>query len=159
MDRAWGIANSPGADPVLPPFHQVSTFRRKFNDPVVDVPVGNENAAVLRHVYVRDPVERVLSVSGDARRAERHENLALRTELVDLLASPVVVSAVCEPDVPLATQVQAMGPHEHPFAPGHQQFPGRIKLEQRWLVSGLRRYSTNTGERRRRCLRRRPQRK
>ena len=119
MAMLCGSSNSPGAVPRPP--HQVDerAVLRVLDDARVGaLPVGDEDVAVSRDHEIRDAVERVtrLVVADDPFFAERHQQLALGTELEHLM-----VPSIGDPDISLAIGPQEMRRLEHPLSPCAQE--------------------------------------
>src|SRR5262249_21337843 len=92
---------------------------REFHDPRVGratVSVADVNVAVRCDGDVGRSIEGVRAVSGNARCAQRHQDLSVRTELEDLLAPSVCCHVVSYPDVSLVVYAYAVRRDEHPCA-------------------------------------------
>jgi hypothetical protein len=95
------------------------------------VAVGNEDVAVLSDGNVGRAAEQVVAATGDARLAERHQELAVRTEFEDLVALALRHHRVGYPDVAVPIDSDAVGLHEHAVAEALHHVAGPIESEDR----------------------------
>ena len=87
----------------------------ELHDPrigVAAVSVGDKNVAIGRDQNCGRRVELVRAAAGDAGLAERHQHLAVRAELEDLVALAVLAEAVGHPDIAVAVDVNAVRKQE-----------------------------------------------
>src|SRR5580704_18476653 len=101
---------------------------------VAAMPVADKDIAIGRDQHRRRRVELVRTAAGDALLAERHQHLAVRAELEDLVALAVLALAVGDPDIALRIDKNAVREHEHAGAEACDQLAGGIELEDRWQI-------------------------
>ena len=113
---------------------------RKLHDAVVAVvvvPVGDEDVAVRRHGDVAWRTEVIGPATGLSGCAQRHQHLAVRAELDDLLPAfvalgrPVLGDCVRHPDIAVAIHVEPMRPDEHSAAEALHDLAVRTELDDR----------------------------
>ena len=98
------------------------------------VTVGHEDVAVRRDEHVGRLVERVGTVAGDARLAERHQHLAVRTELVDdlaLVVRRIARAVIGHPDVAVLVDVKTVREVEQPGAELPEQLARGVEVQNR----------------------------
>src|ERR1051325_6872554 len=98
---------------------------------VAAMTIGDEDAAVRRHKYVRGSIERLRTIAGDTCGAECHQHASGRTELEDLLSFPILVLTIGHPDVVIGVDVETVWIDEHAGAEAGDEAARRIELEQR----------------------------
>jgi hypothetical protein len=110
---------------VAPGFDEFAVLRI-FDDAVVGlryrkitVAVGDEDVAIRSDENIRRAVELIGSIAGDARPAQRHQQVAVRSELRNGL-----VLAVCNPDRSVGSCEQSVRPLEQAGAEAHYQAAG-----------------------------------
>src|SRR6516164_9316348 len=96
---------------------------------VAAMPVADEDVAVGRDQHRRRRIEFVRTGAGDALLAERHQHLAVRAELEDLMALAVLALAVGDPDIALRIDENAVRENEHAGAKTGDEFARGIELE------------------------------
>src|SRR5215831_15360766 len=106
---------------------------------LIAVSVGDEDIAVGRHNHVGGRVEMGGVLAGLARRAERHQHLAVRRKLHDGVARllGLVGAPVGDPDVVVLIDKKAMAEVGHPGGETRHHAPGSIILVERRDVGAL----------------------
>src|SRR5881409_963489 len=101
--------------------------------------LGDENVAVRRDNHIRRLVEQTWIGAGNARLAERHQQLSIRTELEDLITLTILYLRVGYPEVPLRIDRGAVRKHKHAFSPASEKLAGLVEFEdRRFRSSGTR---------------------
>ena len=95
------------------------------------VSVRNEDVAVRSDCDFGRLIELVEARSGNARLAERHQELSFRTELQHLLALSGYGSVVGDPNVTVFVHGDFVGAHDHALSETLQQLTRRVELEDR----------------------------
>ncbi len=95
------------------------------------MPIDDEDVAVGRHQYVGGAVELVLTVACHAGRAQAHQKLALRAELVHLVTLVTLAAGVGDPDVALAIDVNSVRPDDHPRSEAPDDVSVRVEEQHR----------------------------
>src|SRR5690349_2149382 len=108
--------------------------------------IGHEDVAIGRNRYSRWLIERIRPVSGDARRAERHQHLPVRADLQHLLAhrdtvrvfrryaeDGLLVVGIGRPDVSVLVDGESVRMREQPDAEALEQIARRIELQDGWV--------------------------
>ena len=138
-----GLVELAGAVARPAPRHQEAAVPVELHHPVVrPVAVRDEDVAVGVDGHVSRPVEGVRPVGGHARPAQRHQDLAGRAELEDLVPAPAGVHAehrlapvvVGRPEVALGVDVEAVRRREHPLAPTVEELAVGAELHDRRVV-------------------------
>ncbi len=127
IELAW-----PGA--LLAPGLDEPAIARKLHDArvgIATVPIADEDVAVGRNEDRRRRVELVGTGAGDAGLAERQQELAVRTELEDLVAFAVLAEPVDQPDIALAVDLDAVREDGQACAKTLHQSAGRIEFQDR----------------------------
>ena len=93
--------------------------------------VRNEDVAVRSDCDFGRLIELVEARSGNARLAERHQELSFRTELQHLLALSGYGSVVGDPNVTVFVHGDFVGAHDHALSETLQQLTRRVELEDR----------------------------
>ncbi len=129
MAMLCGSSNCPGSVPLPPHQRDERAVLRILHDARVGaLAVGDEDVAVPRNDEIGDAVERIARfvLADDPFTAERHQQLALGTELEDLMVAPIG-----DPDIPLAIGPQEMCRLEHPLAPRPQELAVLVERHDR----------------------------
>ena len=113
----------------LPSFDNLTT--RLLPAPVGGWLLGDEDLAVRRDDDVGRLVERVRAVAGDAGLAERHQQLAVGTELEDLMAFAARRPRVGHPDVAVAIDREAVRERRTSLRPTTSAVCPTVELEDR----------------------------
>ncbi len=98
---------------------------------IAAVAVADKDVAVRRHRDVGRRVEGIRPVAGDTRPAQRHQHLAVRAELEDLMAAAVAAAVVRHPDIAVAIDVHSVGMIEHPLPKSADEFSRRVEFLDR----------------------------
>jgi hypothetical protein len=77
------------------------------------VPVGDEDITIRRDPNVGRRIEGVRTVPCHSGLAERHQDLAVRTELEDLLPLGTLAAAVGGPQIAVPVDVEAVRKNKH----------------------------------------------
>ena len=93
------------------------------------MPVGDEDVAVRRDQNIGRRIEGVGTVARHTSLAQRHQDLAVGTELVDLMTLGALAPAVGDPHIAIPVDVEAVGKDKHPGAEAFRHVTGWIDLE------------------------------
>src|SRR5215210_397176 len=125
VELAWsGTLLAPGLDEfaVLGKFHDAGVG-------TAAVSLGDENVAVRSGHNRGRRIELVRTASCHAGLAERHQELAVGTELQHLLAFAAAINAVRHPDIARAVDMETMRKDKQSFAEALYQLAGGIEFE------------------------------
>src|SRR5258705_3700170 len=91
----------------------------------------DDNIAIWRHHDVSRLKQRVLTIARNAGLAERHQDLAVRTEFVDRVPLAVLAGLVRCPDIALPVDVETMRPVDQAFTEARNELAALIELHDR----------------------------